>query len=188
LLNYHRTAVAPFWRTVRDEVARERARAATLLANGGTEALLTGLSPLLRWHDPILEAAPVGEALHPNGRGLLLAPSYFCQDAPITLVRQETMPVLVFPVAHTLALVRDEVLPDLLGRSRATLLEVAADGGSTSELARRAGVLVSSASQHLTVLRRAGLVMSRREANAVIHQVTPLGVSLLRGDQSPQQV
>ncbi|WP_445063115.1 ArsR/SmtB family transcription factor, partial [Streptomyces sp. SAS_260] len=45
----------------------------------------------------------------------------------------------------------------------------------TSELAHRAGILVSSASQHLTVLRRAGLVVSRREAreaDVVFHAVT----------------
>ncbi|MFJ2893185.1 ArsR/SmtB family transcription factor [Streptomyces sp. NPDC087305] len=64
-----------------------------------------------------------------------------------------------------------------------------ADGGSTSELARCAGILVSSASQHLTVLRRAGVVVSRREANVVVHAVTPLGTDLLRGRQSsPKQV
>jgi hypothetical protein len=68
------------------------------------------------------------------------------------------------------------------------MLEAAAEGGSTSELGRRAGILVSS-SQHLTVLRRAGLVVSRREANVVFHALTPLGTDLPRERQpSPQQV
>lgn len=67
--------------------------------------------------------------------------------------------------------------------------EVAADDGSTTELAHRAGILVSSASQHLSVPRRAGLMVSRREANVVFHSVTSLGTDLLRGRQSsPQQV
>ncbi|WP_443057301.1 ArsR/SmtB family transcription factor [Streptomyces sp. NBC_00696] len=61
------------------------------------------------------------------------------------------------------------------------MLKAAADGGSTSELARRAGILVSSASQHLAVLKRAGLVVGRHEANVVFHAVTPLGTALLRG-------
>ncbi|WP_405930130.1 MULTISPECIES: hypothetical protein [unclassified Streptomyces] len=50
-------------------------------------------------------------------------------------------------------------------------------------------MLISSASQHLTVLRRAGLMVSRREADVVFHAATPLGTDLLRGRQSsPQQV
>jgi DNA-binding transcriptional ArsR family regulator len=192
LVRYHRVAVGPFWPTVRDEVAAERARAAALLADGGAEGLLGRLSPRMRWSGSTSTLAvdyPVERELSLEGRGLLLVPSYFCEGTPITLVHQEDTPVLVFPIARTLGFARDEALPGLLGCSRAAVLEAAADGGSTSELARRAGVLVSSASQHLTVLRRAGLVVSRREANVVFHAVTSLGTDLLRGRQpAPQQV
>ncbi|WP_020140658.1 ArsR/SmtB family transcription factor [Streptomyces sp. 351MFTsu5.1] len=192
LVRYHRVAVGPFWPTVRDEVAAERARAAALLADGGAEGLLGRLSPRMRWSGSTSTLAvdyPVERELSLEGRGLLLVPSYFCEGTPITLVRQEDTPVLVLPIARTPGFARDAALPGLLGCSRAAVLEAAADGGSTSELACRAGVLVSSASQHLTVLRRAGLVVSRREANVVFHAVTSLGTDLLRGRQSaPQQV
>jgi DNA-binding transcriptional ArsR family regulator len=188
LVRYHRVAVGPFWRTVRDEVAVERARASSLLADGGAEGVLARLSPQMRWSGSTLAVDyPVERELSLEGRGLLLVPSYFCEGAPITLVRQEDTPVLVLPIARAPGFARDEALPGLLGRSRAAVLEAAADGGSTSELAHRTGILVSSASQHLAVLRRAGLVASRREANVVVHAVTSLGTDLLRGRQSPPQ-
>ncbi|TDP91877.1 hypothetical protein EV186_10887 [Labedaea rhizosphaerae] len=37
----------------------------------------------------------------------------------------------------------------------------------------------SSASEHIHVLRDAGLLTSRRLANSVIHSLTPLGHSML---------
>ncbi|WP_431979916.1 ArsR/SmtB family transcription factor [Streptomyces qinglanensis] len=182
---YHSAAVAPFWQAVREGVAQEHLRVSRLLASGGTEALLSRLSPLMRWRSPVLQVDyPVCRDVRLEGRGLLLIPSHFCQDRPITLVRQDTVPVLVYPFprrphgpAHG---GDDRYLADLLGRSRAAVLRAAARGGSTSEIARRADVLVSSASQHLAVLRRAGLVTSHREAGAVMHRPTALGTGLLR--------
>ena len=82
---------------------------------------------------------------------------------------------------HPTALDHSQPLTDLLGRSRAAVLQAAAHGGNTTQLADEADVLISSASQHLAVLRRAGLISSRRQANAVVHRVTPLGADLLGG-------
>ncbi|MEX3099573.1 transcriptional regulator [Streptomyces sp. V2] len=182
---YHRVAVHPFRAAMHDSVAREHARAADLMTNGGTETLLSSLSPHLRWRPPVLEVAyPTDRELRLDGRGLLLVPSYFCHSLPITLVRQDATPVLVHPVSlrtHPTALGHSQPLTDLLGRSRAAVLQAAAHGGNTTQLADEADVLISSASQHLAVLRRAGLISSRRQANAVVHRVTPLGADLLGG-------
>ena len=52
----------------------------------------------------------------------------------------------------------------------------------TSELARRAGVSVPSASEHATVLRQADLITTARVGRAVLHTVTPLGGNLLSAD------
>ncbi|MER5221640.1 ArsR/SmtB family transcription factor [Streptomyces flaveus] len=186
---YHQVAVAPFWKRIQRHVAHEHVRASALMAEGGTEALLSRLSPTMRWRYPILEVDyPVDRELRPGGRGLVLIPSFFCRDRPITLVWHDQTPVLVYPLEHRpLDFVGTvdygKALDDLLGNSRATVLEAISGDCNTSELARRAGVLTSSASQHLAVLRRAGLVASRRQGNSVVHTVTPLGTSLLRVSQ-----
>ncbi|EPH45064.1 helix-turn-helix domain-containing protein [Streptomyces aurantiacus] len=72
----------------------------------------------------------------------------------------------------------------LLGRARALLLEAAADGTfTTTEPARHTGPTPSNASRHLTALRQAALVSSRRHRNTTLHAVTALGTSLLNGRQ-----
>lgn len=188
--DYQRVAITPFLGSILTHTARERARAGRLLASGGVEALLRNLSASARWHAPVLAIDyPVDRDLHLDGRGLLLVPSYFCRCHPVTLVRQgEEVPVLVYPLGHEPwdSESPDDVsdtLADLVGCSRAAVLEaaVACHQSNTSQLARRAGLALSSASQHLTVLRRAGLIISSREGNSVVHEVTPLGASLLDG-------
>ncbi|MFD0548070.1 helix-turn-helix domain-containing protein [Streptomyces rectiviolaceus] len=186
--DYQRVAISPFLSGISSHTARERARAGRLLASGGVEALLRDLSPSARWRGPILDIDyPVDRDLHLEGRGLLLVPSYFCRCHPVTLVRQgEEVPVLVYPLGHEpwdTEGVDDasDTLADLVGCSRAAVLEAAGEcrQSNTSQLARRAGLLLSSASEHLTVLRRAGLIVSSREGNSVMHEVTPLGAGLL---------
>lgn len=54
-----------------------------------------------------------------------------------------------------------------------------ADGCTTSELAQRIGISPGGASQHATVLREAGLVVSHRHRNTVRHTLTGLGAGLL---------
>ena len=73
-------------------------------------------------------------------------------------------------------------LTALLGRTRASVLDILATVPSTtSELAQRGGMSLSSASEHASVLRAAGLVASHRRGTAVVHSATPLGLQLLGG-------
>ncbi|MGC9544412.1 ArsR/SmtB family transcription factor [Streptomyces sp. UG1] len=75
-------------------------------------------------------------------------------------------------------------LARLLGHTRAAVLQALGGDCTTSELARRAGVSISSASEHAAVLRGAGLVSSTRQRNAVHHSLTPVGLALLDGSPS----
>jgi DNA-binding transcriptional ArsR family regulator len=76
-------------------------------------------------------------------------------------------------------LVSKNALAALLGRTRAAALACIGSGCTTTELAIRLGVSASAASQHATVLREAGLILTRRQGSAVLHTLTPLGFSLL---------
>jgi DNA-binding transcriptional ArsR family regulator len=68
----------------------------------------------------------------------------------------------------------DDALASLLGRRRAQVLFQLDRPASTLELAQRMG----SVSEHLAVLRRAGLVMRRREGRRVIYARTARGDDL----------
>jgi DNA-binding IclR family transcriptional regulator len=67
----------------------------------------------------------------------------------------------------------------LVGTTRAALLVALAAPATTSGLAVRCGVPLSTASDHLAVLRRSGLVRAVRRRHAVEHTRTALGDALV---------
>ncbi|MFD5701225.1 ArsR/SmtB family transcription factor, partial [Streptomyces lasiicapitis] len=189
---YHAAAVAPHWEAVREQVDRDHSRLARALLTEGAEAMLARLPPSMRWRNPVLEVDyPVSQDLRLEGRGLLLVPSFFCLRTGVTLLHNDATPVLVHPVEHFLPdTPRDpdghrRSLGALLGHTRAAVLEALEEPSTTGELARRVGVLASSASQHTAVLRDTGLVRSVRRGQAVRHSLTPMGIALLRRGGGP---
>ncbi|MEU9618054.1 MULTISPECIES: helix-turn-helix domain-containing protein [unclassified Streptomyces] len=185
LRSYHRAAIEPYWPHIQASVEADRAVRGRALLDGGADELLASLPPMIRWRAPVLEADyPVDRELHLDGRGLLLQPSFFCRVTPVVYRDPQLPPVLVYPVTHSRAPVFAEPGPwlgRLLGHTRSTVLRAIGNGCTTSELARRAGVSLASASQHACVLREAGLIHTLRHGSSVLHTLTPLGGSLLRG-------
>ncbi|WP_406367137.1 helix-turn-helix domain-containing protein [Streptomyces sp. NBC_01546] len=197
LRGYHRAAVEPYWTHIQAQIEAERAARGRALLDGGADELLASLPPMLRWRAPVLECDyPVDRDVRLRGRGLLLQPSFFCRRTAVTLHDPELPPVLVYPAASHLASAptggeaartvhveeqRQRTLGKLVGHTRSVVLRAIGDGATTSELARRAGVSLASASQHACVMREAGLVTTLRHGNAVLHTVTPLGAALLKG-------
>ena len=188
LTDYQRVALTPHWSRIKQQVRTGRTRLATRLTGEGVDGLLTALPPAMRWRHPVLEVDyPVDRDLVLGGRGLVLVPSFFCHETGVTLLHDDHTPVLVHPVEHRLSADRVDfgALARLLGHSRAAVLQSVEIPGTTGEVARRAGVLPSSASQHLAALRDARLVHTTRLGRAAWHTLTPLGVALLSGDGGP---
>ncbi|WP_406344643.1 ArsR/SmtB family transcription factor [Streptomyces sp. NBC_00648] len=192
LRSYHRAAISPYWTHIQARVDADRAARGRALLDGGADELLASLPPMMRWRAPVLEADyPVDRDVYLEGRGLLLQPSFFCRRTPVTLQDPLLAPVLVYPVTHTLTPYERQSagtapgpsLGRLVGHTRSAVLQSIGHGCTTSELARRAGVSLASASQHAGVLREAGLLVTLRHGSAVLHTLTPLGTALLRGGQ-----
>jgi DNA-binding transcriptional ArsR family regulator len=184
---YHKAVIAPYASKMQALVDAERAVCARSVLDHSGEGLLDRLGPTMRWKPPALEVHyPVRHEIRLDGRGLLLLPSAFCWRVPITLVEPSLPPVLVYPVSRNLEWWAgpsghgSQTLANLLGRTRAACLQVIESGCTTGEMARRVGGTPSSASQHATTLREAGLITSTRQANEMIHTLTPLGAELLR--------
>ncbi|MEU0238585.1 winged helix-turn-helix domain-containing protein [Nocardiopsis sp. NPDC006198] len=75
-----------------------------------------------------------------------------------------------------------ESLGTLLGRTRAEVLcTVATHGYSTTQVAHHAGVSMATASQHLSVLWKNGLVVTHWLGSLSYHIATPLGRGLCGG-------
>ncbi|MBV1849517.1 ArsR/SmtB family transcription factor [Catellatospora tritici] len=187
ITRYHQTAIEPMWPRVRAAVEADRGMRARTMLDQGVEGLLNDLHPSIRFDGGTLSIAdyPSHRDVHLDGRGLLLVPSYFkTYTKPVTLVDPELPPVLVYsvhPAARLAVTAPGEALTGLLGRTRAAVLELAAAGSTTTELSRRLGVSPAAVSQHVTVMRDAGLLLSTRIRNTVHHTLTPLGHALLAG-------
>jgi hypothetical protein len=198
---YRAAAITPYWARIQTAVETDRIRRSRVLLDGGTEGLLASLRPSMRWDAGVLEVLdyPYRRELRLGGRGLLLVPSFFCSPTPVALLDPDLPPVLAYPVDRlggilpasgehgtaTAALdggVADdrEALAALLGRTRAGVLAAVDGGCTTGEVARRLQISPAAASQHTTVLRNAGLIVSQRERNTVLHTLTPLGRAILQ--------
>ncbi|GHE59872.1 transcriptional regulator [Streptomyces longispororuber] len=187
---YFDTGLRPYWYTIQEAVRHDVMLRARHLAHGGWAAVLDTLHVSAHWHYPVLSLDfPVEQDLCLGGRGLLLQPSFFCRYGPTVLFDPSLDPVLVYPIEHRPGWERPghgpaarRSLTALLGRARALLLEAAADGTfTTTELARHTGLTPSNASRHLTALREAALISSRRHRNTTLHTATTLGTALLDG-------
>lgn len=191
LIKYYEIAVAPYWD--RDVRAADMALAKHGLRQraSGSISMLMGIWPGTDWDPPVLRVPyPVSRDLHLEGRGLILIPSMFLWNHPVAYADPALPPTLIYPIRPTSDLLRSEMMTSavgsslaaLIGTTRARILGAVGQGATTSDLARRAGVSVTMASEHARVLRDAGLIDRRRRANTVVHTMTSLGMALYHQD------
>jgi DNA-binding transcriptional ArsR family regulator len=193
---YFREALEPYWPRIEKQARDDRAERTSALVAGGAEALLTGLHPSLRWRAPVLESrgSRASGEYRLGGRGLRLVPSLFCQEGPRTVTDLAGRMVLLYPLAPdpgwageqpSRSKSGDSALGSLLGPTRSQVLKATEAGCTTTELGRVAGISMASASYHVSILRAAGLVETRRRGIAVQHTLTTLGSDLLAGHRGP---
>ncbi|GAB3209267.1 winged helix-turn-helix domain-containing protein [Marinactinospora endophytica] len=184
---YFEVALRPYWDYISHK-AQHGAREAA--APGGAVAPITraARTPPSRMSTIELDYG-VDQDMHLGGRGLLLIPAFFCATNPVTFLDPALPPVLLYPVRHEplsfLARASErqrpagDTLARLLGRTRAAVLRALTSEHTTGELARSLDISLSSASEHTSLLRDAGLVASERHGAMVRHVLTPLGLDLL---------
>jgi DNA-binding transcriptional ArsR family regulator len=180
---YFDQVLAPDWPMLGRAHRRLVGEAATRYALSGADGVLAGLHPAIRWRAPVLEIDTwqEGEA-RLGGHGLMLVPSPFAGPRPRVLVAPDRPALIVYPVAPpTEVKPASAALVRLFGRTRSAILIQAARPGrhTTSTIARQTGISVSSSSEHLSALRAAGLVTSRRDGGAIVHHATTLGRDLV---------
>lgn len=193
LLEFCQAAVLPYWSRARNRLELERVARGRIVITKGVEDMLATLHPTVRWQPPVLELPDKEDTdIYLDGRGLLLCPSAFLVDRPcvvLDLEHETAAPTLVFSLPlstgalATLSHVPergDHALSALVGHTRAAALQVLADSCTTGELAQRLNISSAGASQHATVLRDAGLIVTCRNRNTVLHSLTPLGLALLQ--------
>ncbi len=191
---YWAIAIEPHWQAMRAVLDDDVAFRATELTRGGVAAMLADLTPEVSLHGDVLsiDKRLVSEQ-DLSGIGLLLVPSVFVWPNVVFAVSDTGAPTLTYPARGVGTLWRDDggaaenehALGALLGRSRAQILIALELPQSTTELALALGQSASSVSQHLSVLRRAGLVTSWRSGRSVLYRRTDLATSVVDASCAP---
>jgi DNA-binding transcriptional ArsR family regulator len=179
--SYFHQVLAPDWPALNRTHRRLVSEAASRYALSGADGVLTGLHRGIRWQAPMLEVDAWQDGdLRLGGHGLVLVPSPFAGPRPRVLVGPDRPTLIVYPVEPPAVpegrRSAADPLAGLFGRTRsAVLIQVARPGRhTTSGIAGQVGISVSSSSEHLSALRAAGLVASRREGGAIVHSATAL--------------
>ena len=193
LAEFWRLAMEPHWPRVRAVLQEDIRYRARRLTEGGPVRLFSDLDPRIRWEDGRLEIElSCVENAHLDGSGLLLVPSAFQVTRPASIVDPPWQPTLIYPCRGVALLWESqptagtEALVRLVGRSRARLLVALDAPRSTTQLAASLEMSAGGVSQHLGVLREAGLACAEREGRSVLYLRSPLADRLLlAGDEEP---
>ncbi|MFF4537838.1 DUF5937 family protein [Streptomyces aureus] len=182
------TLVEPDWPRLRALLEADVAFHSRRLAEVGLGGLLPEIDRRFGWRSHTL-TVEVGGRLerHLAGQGLVLMPSVFSWPDVISGFEPPWQATLVYPARGIGGLWTEpgdrtpEALVRLLGRGRATVLTALDEPAGTTSLAHRLRLAPSSVSAHLTALRDAGLLVSRRYGHQVLYERTPLGIALASG-------
>jgi DNA-binding transcriptional ArsR family regulator len=182
-------ALAPWWPRISAVLESEIAFRARRLVTTGPHTAFSGLHQTVRWEGDALVVDPTGKVpaeVDLAGRGLLLIPAVFTWPKVWPRSDPPWDPALVYPAAGIAEAWAPggqggDALAALIGQRRARILRELDRPASTLRLAQRIQVSAGGVSDHLHVLRRAGLVTAHREGRHVIYTRTAKGDNLSWG-------
>lgn len=187
----HQVLLSSYWPRMVRVLEADIGHRARLLADGGIEAVFADLHRDVTWTDGELWLHAGNRPDQPftvdlTRHGLMMSPSVFAWPRTWTDTRPVGTGIVRYPargIASVWETTNDpapEALEALVGRTRARLLGLLAVPATTPDLAVRLQVTPGAVSQHLTVLRNAGLVATHRQAHTVIHLRTTSGDALVQ--------
>jgi DNA-binding HxlR family transcriptional regulator len=186
LRGYWQTLLAPHWERLRMLLEGDVLYRARQMADGGETLLFSDLHPEAWFEGGTLKIEKrFEEEVTLDGRGLLLVPSAFVWPRLSAIWEPPWQPTLVYPARGIGTLwepgqpIAAKALAALIGERRAAVLTALDSPQSTSEIAHELGLSPASVSQHLAVLREAGLVQGNRVKRVVLYARTPRGDGLL---------
>lgn len=185
IADYWAAAIAPGWPRMRALLDADVRRRAHHLATDGAAAVLNDLHERVRWIDGTLlvDQRHCAAPDVPDGSGLVLVPSVFAWPSVLTVTSWGT-PQLAYPAAGVATLWEEtphvpDALGALIGAGRARILSELSSPLSTTELARRTGITAGGVSQHLRILRAAGLIATHRAGRSLLNSRTAAAETLL---------
>jgi hypothetical protein len=184
---YWERTLAPHWPRVRALLEGDVLHRARQMADGGAERLFADVDPTVSWADGVLniDKGSVEQDVDLRDRGLLFVPSAFAWPNVMLVTDPRWQPTLVYPARgvgtlwETDRAAAPDALGALLGKVRAAVLMALDHPRSTTDLARALGISAGGVSQHLGILRAAGLVHGHRVGRVVLYLRSPAGDGLV---------
>lgn len=189
---YWDRTLAGHWPRIRALLEGDVLYRARQIADGGAQRLFADIDPTVRWADDVLSIDKrADETIELDERGLLFVPSVFVWPAVLIISEPPWQPTIIYPARgvgtlwETARPVAPEALAALLGRVRAAILFALGTPRSTTDLAVALGVSAGGVSQHLAILRDAGLVNGHRTGRVVLYMRSPAAEDLLAAASRP---
>ena len=191
--DYWDAAIRPFWPRMCAVLEDDISHRVGALVNDGLLGLLTDLHPEVSVGPGKLF---IDKPHHSSGEyeagQMTLTPSVFAY--PHLIVDEHAEGYRLVYAARGVARVweglaaeetpaEEDHLVSLLGRTRAAVLRHTAIPMSTTQIARQIDQTAGSVSQHLMVLRSAGLVRSWRSGRSVLYRQTALAASMFAAQE-----
>jgi DNA-binding transcriptional ArsR family regulator len=189
----HDTLIAPHWPRIAATLDADVLHRSRIAAEAGMATMIAGLHERVAWDgaDLLIHAeattVPAPEVVVIPGKGgLVIMPSIFVWPYVWSRSRTPTFTTVRYPARgigalweHSeLAPAPGPALDRLIGKPRARLLHLLRAPTTPSDLATRLGVTRGAISQHLAVLREAGLVACERNGRTALYLLTSLGNDL----------
>ena len=187
LWTYWSLAVAPHWERIHAVIEDDVSYRAAAILGGGLYGLLSDLHPEIsvRGTSLMINKPHHHDGIYTDGE-LTLIPSVFVW--PDLIIGHDVPGHFdLHYSARGVGNVWTSDAPDftagalgeLLGRTRAAILGRLSVPLTTTQLARQLGQSPATVSEHLSVLRRSGMLSARRSGRLVLYYRTPLGSSVV---------
>ncbi|MFD7864186.1 DUF5937 family protein [Streptomyces sp. NPDC059783] len=174
--------VEPEWPSMRQALRAEMLDRALQVNREGLRAILPRLHPSAGYGGDTVDVAKAVDIDVDCPHGLVLVPSLFITDRVQCTTSDHWTPAIYYPASGRYLWstpVTPRSLDRLLGATRSRILAALTTPLRTTAVAGLVGVTLPTASEHLTILRDAGLIDSSRTGRTVTHELTPAGRALL---------
>jgi DNA-binding transcriptional ArsR family regulator len=183
-----KAAVEPEWPSMRQALRAEMLDRAVQVNREGLRAVIPRLHHSMACDADTITVAKTVDVDACCPEGLVLVPSLFITDRVQCATSDHWTPAICYPASGRYlwaAPPTPRSLDRLLGTTRSRILAALSTPLQTTVVARLMSVTTPTASEHLAILRNAGLIDSIRTGRTATHELTQAGRALLDA-ASPQ--
>ncbi|MET9258678.1 winged helix-turn-helix domain-containing protein [Amycolatopsis sp. NPDC004079] len=185
----YRGLVEPQWAEIVATAQADLAQRGHIMLRQGVARAIGSVSAGIGQLGNVVEIGSPADRDLPAPHGLDFVPSCLAPETVVIPGGSGEPVTVVYPIPGVSARSgpgrsSGDGLSALVGARRAAILRAAVVPRGTTELAVQAGVSLSSASEHASALRNAGLIMTVRAGRKVLHTATELGASLVRASDA----